>query len=541
MTSASAASEEEAKVIRELLNTIQTKETTDVMDQLLEKHDLRRTLRVQAWAARFIHNCRGREKLSGTLTKTEIDDVKRRCISVVQQRDRLKPHFEQTQKALNLQTNTSGLLECRGRIQGKYPIYLPTSAVFTRKLVERVHLQTLHGGVGLTMAAVREQYWVPKLRSLVKSVRRECYGCKRFSATPVVAPPPGKLPEERTTVGAVFEVVGTDFAGPIRHKVNKKSEKKAYLAIFTCSLSRAVHLELLPSLETNKFITCLKHFIARRGRPRVIYSDNGSTFVKTNKWLRQLRKDERLQGLLEEHEITWKFNLSRAPWWGGQFERLIGVVKSAMHKVIGGATLTWTELNKVLLDVETQINRRPLSYVEDDIELPILTPSTFMFQRSNLLPQEETWRIQDQDLRRRAKYLTACKDKLWIRWQREYLTALRERHNLTHKARKFLPKCGDVVMVKTDNKNRGTWPLAIVNQVYPGKNGVIRGVQLKTANGKLERPVQHLYPLELECDLTPAVKPCLNPEAPDFRPRRDAAAAAKLRMKQVADVDQSEL
>ena len=118
MTSASAASEEEAKVIRELLNTIQTKETTDVMDQLLEKHDLRRTLRVQAWAARFIHNCRGREKLSGTLTKTEIDDVKRRCISVVQQRDRLKPHFEQTQKALNLQTNTSGLLECRGRIQG---------------------------------------------------------------------------------------------------------------------------------------------------------------------------------------------------------------------------------------------------------------------------------------------------------------------------------------------------------------------------------------------------------------------------------------
>ena len=66
---------------------------------------------------------------------------------------------------------------------------------------------------------------------------------------------------------------------------------------------------------------------------------------------------------------------------------------------------------------------------------------------------------------------------MWRRWQREYLTALRERH--THE-NKFQPKRGDVVIVKTDDKNRGTWPLAIMNQVYPGKDGVIRAVQLKT-------------------------------------------------------------
>ena len=165
--------------------------------------------------------------------------MRRRWILLVQQWDKLKPHFEHTQKALNLQTNASGLLECHGRIQGKYPIYLPTKAVFTRKLVQKVHCETLHGGVGLTMAAVREQYWVPKLRSLAKSVRSECHGCKRFTATPVTAPAPGPLPEDRTAVGAAFEVVGVDFAGPIRYKQNKKSEKKAYLTIFTCSLSRA--------------------------------------------------------------------------------------------------------------------------------------------------------------------------------------------------------------------------------------------------------------------------------------------------------------
>ena len=143
---------------------------------------------------------------------------------------------------------------------------------------------------------------------------------------------------------------------------------------------------------------------------------------------------------------------------GGQFERLIG-----------GTTLTWSELSEVLLDVETQINRRPLSYVEDDIELPTLTPATFLYQRTTQLPEDETWRGKDKDLRRRAKFLKTCKDSLWKRWQREYLRALRERHNLTHKISKFQPKEGDVVIVKADSKNRGTWPLAIIKEIYQGR------------------------------------------------------------------------
>ena len=119
--------------------------------------------------------------------------------------------------------------------------------------------------------------------------------------------------------------------------------------------------------------------IAHCGRPRVIYSGNGGTFIKAVKWLCQLQGDEHLQGLLEDYNITWRFNLSKAPWCGGQFERSIGVIKSAMYKFIGGGIVTWTELSKVLFKVETQINRRPLSYLIDDVELPILTPSTFLF------------------------------------------------------------------------------------------------------------------------------------------------------------------
>ena len=136
--------------------------------------------------------------------------------------------------------------------------------------------------------------------------------------------------------------------------------------------------------------------------PRVIYSDNGSTFVKAAKSLKQLREDENLQGYLESHDIEWKFNLSRAPWWGRQFEQLIRMVKKAMYKVIGGGSLFWNELTHVLLDVEIQVNQHPFYYIEDDPDLPILTPATFLFQRTTHLPEEKTWRIPDQDLRTRA-------------------------------------------------------------------------------------------------------------------------------------------
>jgi hypothetical protein len=388
------------------------------------------------------------------------------------------------------------------------------------------------------MAAIRENYWIPKLRSVVKKVRKECFGCKRYQAAAVNSPPPGTLPNDRVSGESAFEVIGVDFAGQIHYKRGSDCEGKAYLALFSCSLIRAVHLELLPNLENSTFIPCLKRFIAGRGRPKRIYSDNGGTFIKAANWIRTLRKDEKLQGYLQDHEIQWQFNLSRAPWWGGQFERLIGVVKQAMYKAIGGANLNWNELSEVILDVEVQINRRPLSYVEDDIQLPVLTPSSFLFQRSNLIPDQEPWREDDKNLRKRAKYLKSCKDSLWKRWLREYVNALRECHNLNHERKRFHVNVGDVVIIKSDEKNRGKWPLGVVQEVYPGRDGVVRAVQVKTANGHLERAIQHLYPLELSCDQEPTTKINeLNPDARPFRPKRAAAQNAAEKIKVLAEME----
>ena len=133
--------------------------------------------------------------------------------------------FDQDQEQLNLQPSEEGVLECRGRIQGEYPIYLPDSALLAAKIVQRAHVTTLHGGVGLTMARVREKFWIPRLRKLTKRVVRKFSGCKRFQAVAFANPPPAPLPRERTEGNTPFNVIGVDFAGPVKYRDKRKSKK----------------------------------------------------------------------------------------------------------------------------------------------------------------------------------------------------------------------------------------------------------------------------------------------------------------------------
>ena len=242
--------------------------------------------------------------------------------------------------SLNLQKNKDGLLECRGRLQGVYPIYIPDATTFAKKYVEHVHKATLHWRVGLTMAKVREKFWIPRLRRLAKEVIRECYRCKRFQAVALAAPPPGLLPLEGTEGSTLFEIVGVYLAGPIKYRKSSRIEGKGYVVLYTCSLTRALYLEVLPNLETTTFIASLKRFIARRGRPLKIFSDNGKAFVGAANLLKGIQKDEQVQDYLASEKIIWRFNLSQAPWWEGQSERLVNLFKRAFYKVIGGRMLS---------------------------------------------------------------------------------------------------------------------------------------------------------------------------------------------------------
>ena len=311
-------------------------------DDLLEKFSLRKAMRIGAWISRFLRNCcRPSNKIRGPLTTAELAEHELFWIKRTQKEGMSNTNFIADQEQLNLQQNKHGLLECRGRVQGDYPIYLPDSVLFTAKMVQHAHVTTLHGGVSLTMTKVREKFWVPRLRKLVKKTVKNCSGCKRFQAVALKNPPTAPLPSERTEGTTPFNVIGVDFAGPVKYRSKRKEERKAYVILYSCSLTRGVFLELLPSLESTDFIRSLKLFIARRGRPSKVYSDNGKTFVAAAKWVKKVRRDERFHSFLSKHSIQWQFNLSRAPWWGGQFERLIGLMKSMFYKTVGQGLLTW--------------------------------------------------------------------------------------------------------------------------------------------------------------------------------------------------------
>ena len=135
---------------------------------------------------------------------------------------------------------------------------------------------------------------------------------------------------------------------------------KVYIALYTCPSTRAVHLDLVPSLDAQSFIRSLKKLFARRGVNQLFISDNAKTF-----------KSQEVQQLAKDLGIDWKFNLPRAPWWGGFFERMVQCTKGCLKKTLGSARLTYEELLTVLTEVEGVLNSRPLTYVYgDDIEEP---------------------------------------------------------------------------------------------------------------------------------------------------------------------------
>ena len=206
---------------------------------------------------------------------------------------------------------------------------------------------------------------------------------------------------------------------------------------------------------------------------------------------------------------------------------------------MGNETLRWAELEEVeevVLDVGVALNNRPSTYLDEDIQLPVLTPNFMLHPDSNYLPELQPHHLPERDLRKRAKFLQKCKEVTWKRWTGEYVRSLRESHRQAGGNQTSHPRVGEVVIIQDDKKNRNQWKLAVVTKLIKGRDGIVRGASLKTSEETLERAFQYLYPLELTW-LQPSST--LNPTALEFnynaRPWRDAAAAAAVRVQQIAE------
>ena len=233
------------------------------------------------------------------------------------------------------------------------------------------------------------------------------------------------------------------FAEDIYHSSNGEMHK-AYIVLFTGSTSRAVILHLVEGNTSKNFINSIKKFIARRGCPKNIESGNVKLFT--------LQEN---QSFCEEQGITCKFNIYGAPWWGGFWERLVGMVKSCLKKSIGRKKLSFTELLTVLFEVENVLNNRPLCVVYDDDMSDVLTPNCLLYGR-NLDPENKIVEeidfglIEGSDLRERKVALQNVVEHIWSVWYREYLSGLQEQSYKSLGRRAAVIKVGDVVVIGED-------------------------------------------------------------------------------------------
>ena len=380
----------------------------------------------------------------------------------------------------------------------------------------------------------------------------KCGICKRFEGAPLKAPKPPPLPECRVTESPAFSYTGVDFAGPliIRSAQSSKSNK-AWIALFTCYVTRAVHLDTVQDQSTLTFIRCLKRFIARRGLPRCFISDNGKTFQAASKYLDKVFKDEAAKDHLRGLRISWQFNVPLAPWWGGAFERMVRSTKRCLRKLIGRAHFSLDELTTALAEIEAVFNSRPLSYVSgDDMEEPITPSHLIVGHRILNLPDDlsfvcdlddDEFTLNAIQVTHRVKHLNNVLNHFWKRWRKEYLSGLREAH--AYVARKHSDHgnphvtVGDIVIVSDDSLPRGQWKLGIVQELLKGKDGMVRAATVKIASSDqqystLKRPIQLLYPLEIRCEssITQPVTTSAPEPAEDateqVRPKRTAAKKA---------------
>ena len=426
-------------------------------------------------------------------------------------------------RSLRLFKDLHGLLRYSSRIQDPFsqynrnnPVILPKQSNFTNLYLAHLHRLLAHAGVGELLVHLRKEFWVPQARLKVRSVINRCVACRKVGAKPYpqVAPPP--LPDFRVCPSQPFEHTGIDTAGPVNYRVGKVT-KKGHIMVLTCATTRAIHLEFITGISVECVTFGLRRFFAQYGLPKTIQSDNAKSFKRCQKELMTVFKSPKMEKYLADHRITWRRYLECSPWWGGYIERQVQTVKRSLRKVMGSAVLTFEEYTTLLYEVAALVNSRPISFIYDRVdEGEPVSPSMLISGRS-LVQVPPMYEVNvdgktPQMCLGRLKYLEKLKTYFWNRWQREYLSDLREIHSRQKVGKKLRePSVGEIVLVRNEKLPRGSWKLGLIVGLKPGRDNRVRSVTVKVVRGKritrrgnikniktieINRSPQHLVPLE---------------------------------------------
>jgi hypothetical protein len=395
----------------------------------------------------------------------------------------------------------TGLLRVRGRLRNalipeeeRYPIILPKKEHVTTLIIRDYHERLAHAGRNHVVAMIRERFWLISASTCVRGYIRTCVTCKKLRQ-PCCIQKMADLPKSRLTPAPAFSYVGVDFFGPFIVKDFRKAMKR-YGVIFTCLVTRAVHLEVAASLETDSFINALQRFICRRGLIKELRCDNGTNFHGAERELRQaiaLLNTDTLNEKMLHYEIKWIFNPPGASHMGGAWERLIRSVRNILSGLMikHGHQLNNETLQTLLCEVEFIMNSRPISATSDDPnDMTPITPSLLLTMKPRSLPPPGPFTSDDVFSRKRWRRVQALSDQFWYRWRREYLSFLQPRPKWNNKHR--ILRINDVVLIRDENLERHHWKMGRVVKCLADCNGLVRSVFLKTATSELHRPVHKL-------------------------------------------------
>ncbi|XP_071035186.1 uncharacterized protein [Parasteatoda tepidariorum] len=469
-------------------------------------------------AQRFINNAKteDRNRLSGRL---QCDELTKSLSCIIKQIQQV--HFKP--KILSIEANgtvpknsrnlslspfldSDKILRLGGRlkhselsINTKHPMLLPKSHHVTKLLIEYYHKLSLHAGTSVVLSLMRQKFWFISGRDTVRKTLRNCLTCLKINATPS-SQLMGDLPRERVTLSRTFQLCGIDFAGPVITKPNLPRSKitmKSYIALFICLTTKAVHLELVSILSTEAFLTLFRRFIAGRGLPSVVFSDNATYFKGAQAFLKSLYsivRSNSIQDFAIENQIHWHNIPPLSPHFGGLWEANIKSTKRHLIKVCGSATLNFEELTTLLTQIQSCLNSRPLcplSSEPQDFEAP--TPGHFIIG-APLLAISERETTPAMSLKSRWMLVQRLKDQFWSQWSNEYLHTLQTRSKWTGTSTNVA--VGDLVLLKTDWISTPLkWTSARILRTFPGSDGLVRVVEVKTSNGQFTRSIAKICPL----------------------------------------------
>lgn len=352
---------------------------------------------------------------------------------------------------------------------------------------------------------LRSKYWIIRAKGLVKKHVHKCLICARQNAaarTQLM----GDLPKQRVTPSRPFSHSGVDFAGPLQVLISTgrgSRTKKAYIAIFVCMATKAIHLELVGDMTSDAFIGAFRRFVARRGRCQHLWSDQGRNFVGANKDLIANWKEAcldfsgQIADSLAKDGTTWHFIPAYSPHHGGLWEFGVKSIKHHLKRILN-TNLTFEETTTILCQIEACLNSRPLSPIDDTSvdNLDPLTPGHFLITEAPVVvPSPGLQNVKISHLSR-WQHTQKLVNDFWHRWQEEYLSRLQQRPKWLKKQQEF--EVGQIVLIKNECMPPGKWALGRIVDKHPGADGICRVYSVKSGDTITKRPITKLCYLPID-------------------------------------------